>query len=72
MEINFETVAGFVKILAIVIALFHLLAGLFITRQITRMNRIVKTSNGPFILIVALAYLIVLLVVLLLIISIQV
>jgi hypothetical protein len=72
MEIDFKTAIGFVKILAIVVAVFHLFAGLFITRQITRMNKIVKTNNGPFILLVALAYLIVLLVVLLLIISIQV
>jgi hypothetical protein len=72
MEIDLKTVIGAVKILAIVVALFHLLAGLFITRQITRMNKIVATKNGPFILLVAVAYLIVLLVVLLLIISIQV
>lgn len=72
MEINTSTVFSFLKIFAIVIALFHLLAGLYVTRQVTRMNKIVKTRNGPFILLVALAYIIVLLLVLLLIISIQV
>jgi hypothetical protein len=46
MEINFETVAGFVKILAIVIALFHLLAGLFITRQITSSASLNNIDTG--------------------------
>jgi len=61
MGIDFNTsVVMFIRIAAIIFALFHLLSGFILVRQMLRMNNIIKTPNKTFLNLVSIVYLLVL------------
>lgn len=69
MELEFLTnIQDVIKIGAILIALFHLLAGLVLYYEILRINRVIKTPRRYINLLVINVYILVLIIVLLLII----
>ncbi|MFS8130702.1 MAG: DUF5657 family protein [Candidatus Dojkabacteria bacterium] len=61
MPLNFNSsVVDLIRLAAIIFALFHLLSGFILVRQMLRMNNIIKTPNKGFLNFVSLVYLIVL------------
>lgn len=51
-----DTIVQLVKIVAIVFALVHLLAGFVLIRQMSRMNTIIRTQNKGCLTAVSLIY----------------
>lgn len=62
-------IVEFIKIIVIIIAMVHLMAGFILVFQTLRMNKIIKTSNVPVFNIIAILYIAVLIATLILIIS---
>jgi succinate dehydrogenase/fumarate reductase cytochrome b subunit len=68
-ELLTPEIIEFIKVIAIIIGLVHLLAGFILVFQTFRMNRIIKTPNAPIFSIIAIIYIAVLMATLILILS---
>ena len=64
-----ESIVPLIRIAAIIFALVHLLAGLILIRQTSRMNAIIRTQNRGCLTIVGIVYGLVLLAVLILVVT---
>ena len=68
-EIITPEIIEFIKVIAIIISVVHLLAGFILVFQTFRMNKIIKTTNVPVFNLIAIVYITVLLATLILILS---
>lgn len=68
-EIITPEIIEFIKVIAIIISVVHLLGGFILVFQTFRMNKIIKTSNVPVFNLIAIIYITVLLATLILILS---
>ncbi|CAG1022503.1 hypothetical protein DOJK_01717 [Patescibacteria group bacterium] len=59
----------FIKIIAIIVGVIHMFAGFILVFQTLKMNRIIKTSNGPIFDLISVAYIAILIGTLILILS---